>query len=270
MKIDLLVIDPQYDFCDFGDSALPVKGANADMDRLAVFVRRNMKKIDDIHITMDSHRLIDIAHPIWWVNSSGKRPNPFDFISADDVANGIWTPRAQEARARSLKYTQQLEAQGTYKLQIWNPHCLIGTPGHNIHAALNEVLQEWSDKEFSMVNYVTKGSNPWTEHYGALMAEVPDPDDPTTSLNTPFLEMLEKADIVLAAGEALSHCLRKTVTQIADNIGPEHIKKFHILTDCTSSIAAVPGADFPTMSQQWLREMEKRGMHLVNSKDFLK
>ena len=31
------------------------------------------------------------------------------------------------------------------------------------------------------------------------------------------------------AGEASSHCVLKTVQQIADNIGKEHIKKFHLL-----------------------------------------
>ena len=71
MKVHLLIIDPQNDFMDLPDSALPVPGAVADMDRLAAFIRRAGKKIDDIHVTLDSHRLIDIAHPTFWRDADG-------------------------------------------------------------------------------------------------------------------------------------------------------------------------------------------------------
>ena len=68
------------------------------------------------------------------------------------------------------------------------------------------------------------------------MAEVPDASDPATSLNTAFLDVLAEADIVAIAGEALSHCVMSTVSQIADNIGEEHVNKFNILTDCSSPV----------------------------------
>ncbi len=270
MKIHLVVIDPQNDFCDIDGAALPVAGADQDMQRLADLIDRIGPKLADIHITLDSHRLIDIAHPVWWMNQNGDQPTPFTIISADDISNGIWTPRNPAFRQRSLEYARQLEARGKYQICIWPPHCLIGTWGHNVHSDLNEALQRWSTKEFAMVDYVTKGSNPWTEHYGALIAEVPDPDDPTTGLNTAFLDILAQADIILIAGEALSHCVKETVTQIADNIGEEHIKKFYILTDCSSPVPAVPGGpDFPEIAQNWLKEMEKRGVTLTTSTEVL-
>lgn len=271
MKIHLLIIDSQNDFCDISGATLPVPGADADMKRLAVMIDRVGPKLEDIHVTMDSHRLIDIAHPVWWMNQNGDQPAPFTIISADDIENGIWTTRNPGFRKRTLEYARQLEATvGKYQICVWPPHCLIGTWGHNVQTDLDEALQRWSDKEFAMVDYVTKGSNPWTEHYGALMAEVPDPSDPSTALNTDFLAMLAEADIVVVAGEALSHCVKVTVTQIADNIGEEHIKKFHILTDCSSPVSAVPnGPDFPAIAQNWLKEMEGRGMVLTTSTDFL-
>jgi len=270
MKSHLLIIDPQNDFCDIPGAALPVVGANDDMIRLAALIDRIGPKLDDIHVTLDSHRLIDVAHPIWWVNTRGERPAPFTIISADDIANGIWTTRNPAFRERTLNYARKLEAAGKYQICVWPPHCLIGTVGHNVHAVLNEALQRWSDNEYAMVDYVTKGSNPWTEHYGALLAEVPDPDDPGTALNTGFLDIIMEADMVLVAGEALSHCVKETVTQIADNIGSEQVKKFHILTDCTSPVPAVPGGpDFPAIAKAWLRDMEKRGMRLVASRDVL-
>lgn len=286
LNLQLVVIDPQNDFLGNDDGSpysvkasdgktfsaqLPVKGAVSDMKRLAALVDRVGSKLDDIHVTLDSHRLIDIAHPAWWMNENGNTPNPFTIISAKDIEAGIWMPRNPSFRSRTLEYAKNLEASPDhYKICVWPPHCLIGTWGHNVHWLLNETLQKWSEREYAIVDYVTKGSNPWTEHYGALMAEVPDPSDPGTSLNTGFLEVLAKADIVAIAGEASSHCVLKTVQQIADNIGEEHVKKFHLLSDCMSPVGAMPGGpDFPAIADAWLREMKRRGMTVTTSTDFL-
>ena len=62
-KAILLVIDPQVDFCD-PNGSLFVKGADADMKRLATMVRENINLIERINITLDSHQYVHIAHPI--------------------------------------------------------------------------------------------------------------------------------------------------------------------------------------------------------------
>jgi nicotinamidase-related amidase len=270
LRIHLLLIDPQNDFCDIAGAMLPVTGANEDMKRLTALIDRIGHKLEDIHVTLDSHRLIDIAHPAWWQDEKGNSPAPFTLIFAKDIRAGIWTTRHPGFLKRSLAYAEALEATGKKILCIWPPHCLIGTWGHNIHSDLNGALQRWSASEFAMVDYVTKGSNPWTEHYGAMMAEVPDSEDPSTALNTQFITMLRDADIIGVAGEAGSHCVLETVNQIADNIGDEHLKKFHIITDGISPVGAVPnGPDFPAIYKDWLQMMSKRGMVLTTSTDFL-
>lgn len=279
MKVHLLFIDPQNDFMDYPESSLPVPGGVADMQRLAKMVTRIGKRIDDIHVTLDSHRLLDIAHtgmmiegkltPSWWTNDQGESPAPYQVISVDDVKSRRWYPRVAGFYKRSLAYVETLAQKGNYLLCTWPPHCLIGTWGHNIQADLNNALQKWSAEEFATVNYVTKGSNPLTEHYGGMEAEVPDPSDPSTQINTEFINMLQSADLIICGGEALYHCVKVTITQITDNIGEEHIKKFHILTDGTSSVGAIPGADFPVLSQQWLKDIEARGVHLTTTTDIL-
>lgn len=270
LNVHLVIIDPQNDFCDLPAATLPVAGACADMQRIAKMIGRIGHKLEDIHVTMDSHRLIDIAHPAFWMNQNGGQPGPFTFITDKDIEAGIWTPRNPAFRPRALAYTKALEATGKYTLCIWPPHCLIGTWGHNIHSDVNAALQAWSENEFAMVDYVTKGSNPWTEHYGALQAEVPDPSDPGTALNTNFLTMLSEVDIVAVCGEASSHCVKNTVLQIAENIGAQHLTKFHLLTDCMSPVGPVPGADFPAIAKAWLSEMKsKYGMTLTTSDAFL-
>lgn len=276
LNIQLVIIDPQNDFCDIKnpmtgeDAALPVPGANDDMNRLADLIDRVGYKMSDIHVTMDSHRVIDIAHPAFWVDANRNHPDPFTVITLDDVKDGIWSARIPGYQEYVREYVEALDAGGKQQLTIWPEHCIIGTWGHNVHSRLNDSLQKWSKKHIALVDYVTKGSNFLTEHYGAVMAEVVNPKDPSTGLNQGFLETLNDADIVLVAGEALSHCVKETVTQVADNIGEEHIKKFHLLTDCMSPVPAIPDVvDFPAIGEAFLKEMEGRGMTLTTSVEFL-
>lgn len=265
--IHLVIIDPQNDFMDIPEATLPVAGANADMDRVADLVRRSGHKFDDIHVTMDSHRVIDVGHAAMWQDAHGKNPDPFTLISAQDIESGVWVPRDPSRRQYMIGYAHSLEAGGKYQIMVWPTHCLIGTPGWCVQKNLMAALQEWERKEFANVDYVTKGSNPWTEHYGGLEAEVPDPSDPTTGLNTRFIQVLQAADLVFLCGEALSHCVRATVTQIMDNIGD--VSKLAILTDCTSPVGAVPGGpDFPAIAREWLKDVAKQGVRLMKSTDF--
>ncbi len=266
LKVHLLIIDPQIDFMDRADSALPVAGADADMDRLAAFIRQNGKKLDDIHVTLDSHQVIDIAHPAWWKDAHGKMVSPFTLITAADIKSGMYTPRNPAERQRSLDYVEKLEATGKYNLFIWPPHCLVGTKGHSIQENLSSALVEWQAENYARVDFVVKGFNPYTEHYGGLLAEVPDPADSTTQLNTDLLETLQKADEILIAGEALSHCVKETINQIVDNIGVDHVKKIKIMTDATSPVGQVSGGpDFPAIGRQWLHDIQQKGVGVTTT-----
>lgn len=268
-KIHLVVIDPQNDFMDQPSAALRVAGATADMQRLAAFVHTFGDRLEDIHVTMDSHQIVDIAHPAWWKDAQGNSPAPYTIITVDDIETSIWTTRDPRARARSLEYAKALATGGKYQLMIWPPHCLIGSVGHAIQPDLEQALRAWCEKEFAMIDFVTKGTNPYTEHYGGLMAEVPDASDPSTQLNVRLIETLQQADVILIAGEALSHCVKETLNQIVDNIGAEHLQKIQIMTDCTSPVAAVHGGpDFPAIAQQWVTDMQKKGVLLTTSTTF--
>lgn len=272
LKVHLLIIDPQNDFMDSPGSTLPVPGANDDMDRLAGLIRRVGPKLDDIHVTLDSHRVIDVSHRGMWRDQDGNEPAPFTLIFAKDIENGVWAPRNPAYRKRLLDYCRTLESTpGNYAHLIWPDHCLIGTPGAAVQTNLFAALEAWERKEFANVDYVTKGTNVFTEHFGALMAEVPDPEDPSTQLNTSLLEVMQEADIIGVAGEALSHCVLRTVNQIAQNIGDDHIKKFHIITDCTQPVPQGPGTpDFPAIARDWLQQMQSQGMTLTTADDFLR
>ncbi len=265
MNIHLLIIDPQNDFVSNKGSLL-VPGASGDMDRLAAFIERHGNAIDDIHVTLDSHREIDIAHPIFWVDSDGNHPQPFTSITEDDLDRGRWKTRLPGWNSRARDYTRQLKAQGRYELTIWPAHCVIGSWGHAVYPALSEQLREWERKNFAIVDYVTKGSNIWTEHYSAVKAEVEDSGDPGTQLNTRLIDVLQDpgTDRILIAGEALSHCVANTIRDIADHFGEENIKKFVLLRDCSSS---VPGCE--QLGDDFVEEMRCRGMAVYTHADDL-
>jgi len=263
MKLEFLIIDPQNDFCD-PNGSLFVPGADADIERLALMMQRLSNKITDVHVTLDTHHLIDIAHPIFWINSEGNNPDPFTIIEVGDLKNGVWRTVNPQFQKRAAEYIEKLAQNGRYPLCIWPPHCLIGSSGHNVHPTLYKELLEW-EKTFAMVDYVTKGSNFWTEHYSAVQADVPDPNDPDTMLNTRLIETLERADIILLAGEARSHCLANTVKDIANNFGVDNIKKMVFLSDATSD---VPG--FENLGEAFVDDMVKRGMQISTTVDFFK
>jgi nicotinamidase/pyrazinamidase len=277
-NIQLVIVDDQYDFMDNADSALPVPGGNDDADRVAELIRNHGHRFSDIHVTLDSHHPVDVGHPTMWQDSAGNAPAPFTAIMAQDIRDGVWRPRNADARPAALDgqtireyftdYAQKLEDQGSHVLMVWPQHCLIGTPGHAVQANLAAALKEWEEREFANVNYVTKGTNPWTEHYGALQAEVPMASDPATGLNTNFLQVLGEADLVVIVGEALTHCVLETMRQIVNNVDPALINKIALLIDCSSPIPAVPGGpDFPAMATKAIEEMKARGLQILKSTD---
>lgn len=266
MKIDLLIIDPQMDFVDYPGKAgsLAVPGAHADMQRLAKLMQNYGSSLNDVHVTLDSHHVLDIAHPTWWMDSNGKAPAAFTLISLDDVKNGKWRARIPEFARRSADYVQALNDEGRYQLVVWPEHCLIGSDGHRIHPELFTELCAWERNNLAVVDMVTKGSNPFTEHYSGLKAEVPDAEDASTQLNMSLVQTLEKADMVLIAGEALSHCVANTVRDIAANFDPAAISKLVLLEDCCSSVTG-----FEQLGSDFVSELKTMGMKVMKSTDFV-
>lgn len=262
MNLQFLIIDPQNDFAH-PTGSLYVPYADKDSERLARLIKRLKSTINEIHVTLDTHHWVDIAHPIFWLDPQGKHPVPFTAITYDDVLNGKWQTTRPDYQARAIDYVKALKMNGRYELTIWPPHCLIGKSGHNVVNPIASALMEW-ENTFAIVDYVFKGSNIWTEHYSAVQAEVPDPEDSSTLLNTRLLDRLKQADVIAISGQALSHCVANTVRDIADNFSQENIRKMVMIEDTTSS---VPG--FETLGEQFLVEMKARGMQTVRTIDFL-
>lgn len=272
-SIQLLAIDPQNDFCDLpadwwpvhpahGSTApsLAVAGAHQHMQRLARWLRRQAPHIDEVTVTLDSHQRFDIAHPVFWQQADGQPVAVFTAITADQVRAGEFTPRAPVHLALALAYLDALERQGRHTLIVWPVHCEIGSWGHGVHADLLDACGTWQMQKQRAVGNVFKGMNPWTEHYSALMAEVVDPTDPGTALNTALLERLARADLLVIAGEASSHCVRATVEHLVQYLPKGHARRLLLLTDCMG-----PVAGFESAEQDFFTAMRAQGVQFATS-----
>jgi nicotinamidase-related amidase len=257
MKTHLIIVDPQNDFCDPQRGSLYVTGAEKDMQALAGFIDRRGDLLDEIHVTLDSHHTLHIAHPIFWKNSQGQHPTPFTTITRADVEAVRWMTSNPSWMERGLAYVRALEKNNRYQLMIWPPHCRIGTRGHSIFPCVSDALLAWEERRFAKVNFLMKGSNIFTEHYSAVVADVPDDADPSTRLNTAFLDTVSKADRILLSGEALSHCVANTVTDIANHFGEENLRKLVLLRDTSSNVTGCEA-----LGENFITEMSKRGMRV--------
>ncbi len=275
-RIQLLAIDPQNDFCDLPADwhptdpatggrtapALPVAGAHADMRRLARFIGAQGAAIDAITVTLDSHQRHDIAHPGFWQGAGGAAVAPFTPITAAQVRAGTCAPRDAAALPRVLDYLDALERQGRYTLMVWPVHCEIGSWGHGVHASVLAACGHWQLQRQRAVSHVFKGMNPWTENYSALQAEVPDPADPTTQLNTRLLAALDSAELLLVAGEASSHCVRATTEHLVAHLPGGRPERIVLLTDCMG-----PVAGFDAQHAAFLDAMRAQGVRLAHSNE---
>ena len=270
----LLIIDPQNDFCDLPATwcpvdplsgaaiapALPVAGAHQDMLRTAELIRAAGTSLDEITVTLDSHHRVDIAHPTFWRQPDGAAVSPFTTITAAQVRAGQVQPRDPGSLPRALAYLDELESRGRYTLMVWPVHCEIGSWGHNVHAAVRAAYNAWEQARLRGVRKVTKGENPWTEHYSAIQAEVPDAGDEHTQINTALLSQLDRASLLLIAGEASSHCVRATTEHIVANLPGGRPERLVLLTDCMS-----PVAGFEAQHEAFLDEMRARGVRTMTS-----
>lgn len=284
----LCVIDAQNDFCAYSKEegrrrgSLYVDQAEDEALRLARMIHRLGSRIQSIHATLDTHHRNDISHNVAWRTADGQIPAPFTIVSRNDIMNGRLRPAAETAEYNgrkinslewSLNYTAELEASDRFQLCLWPVHCQIGTWGHNLVEPVGKAFDAWCDQTSGLVEFHWKGQWPWSEHYSAIRAEVPDPYRPETGLNEAFLNALLEADRILWAGWAGSHCLRFTALDAINACGPgkntisEKSVFFH---DASAAVADIPEASvkFSELRRAFLEEVESRGAILTRTDQF--
>ena len=262
-RIRLFVIDPQNDFMDIAGAALPVPGANADMVRLAEFVKTMALSIDDLIVTLDSHASVGIERTTFWMHADGAAVSPFMQIVAKDVEVGRYLPRKASLRTRVIEYLRSLEAGGERTLIVWPVHCVLGTWGHNLQGQLAQSIADWEYVTGRACEKVLKGLNPMTEQYSAFRAEVPSPDDPRTQNNLALMARLQQgSDWLVVGGEALSHCVAASGEDMFSQMSPDRIAKTIFLSDCMS-----PVTGFEAAGKDFLDKAQGHGALVMPSQD---
>ena len=258
-KNALILIDVQNSFCDpIGE--LFVDGAVEDSQRTADFIRKNISEIDLIGLTFDSHEVVDISHPAWWRKADGTRIDPFTLITLEDIDNGVYFANKDPHRSRA--YVSDLEANGEFPHFIWPNHCIVGSNGWSIQNDIREALEEWQYETMESLHKVTKGSNPYTEHFGAFRANVPMKGDPSTQPNTAFLSMLSEFENVYLCGQARDYCVANTLKQTLE-IAPQLASKIIVMEDCMSNVNA--SQDVLDRAQEIYDDAKKAGVRFTTS-----
>lgn len=251
MKNAFLIIDAQFDFCH-PDGALFVPGAEQDISRIAKLIQDHTDQIDHIVVTLDTHHILDIAHPQFWQDIDGNHPRPFTQITGADVDAGRWIPRFSAEKAR--QYVHALEADGQFMHFIWPEHCLIGSRGAALHDMLLDALKDWSHQRDRDYVAVQKGLYPLTEHFGIFRAQVPDPTIPETQLNTALIADLARFDTIYLMGEAKSHCVANSLKQLLD-FAPAIIPKLTVVTNCMSDVTGLAHLADPIFAEARARNV---------------
>jgi len=263
MTTTLLIIDPQNDFCDIAGAALPVTGANQDMQRLAAFIQALGAQLNDITVTLDSHASVAVERTTFWTDAHGAPVPAFTFITEADVANGIYRPRQSAHTSTVLAMLRQLAQRGRAGLVVWPVHCVTGTWGHNIHGAVAEQLQTWEMAQQKAVRKVLKGEYPLTEHFGVFEADAPDAQVPSTQFNTGLArDVSQGVDVLLVAGEASSHCVAASIDQLMRYLD-QHTgarPRIVLLSDCMS-----PVSGFEALSQAFVQRAKAWGAEVMRT-----
>lgn len=260
----LLIIDPQNDFCDIPHAALPVAGAMADMERIADLIThgRHHHALHSITVTLDSHPALAIERPGFWLTRSGDAVTPFTVIHHAAVQAGEFQPRQPQQREYVLQYLQALEAGGKYQLMIWPAHCILGTWGHAMPTVVSDVLYQWELATQTPVQKVLKGLHPLTEQYSAIRAEVPLPNEVQTHTNQGLVDSVIPPEhgYLLVTGEASSHCVRATLMDILPSIPPERRAQVLVITDCMS-----PVTGFEAQTAQFFDDCRRLGLQTLTA-----
>ena len=267
-KTGIIGIDFQNDFMDQTGAALPVPGSMADATRFAGFITKFVDQIESFYLTQDSHHPIDIATPNWWRENDGtvdgKEVGIFTPITIKDINDGKYSAKFHPSL--SNKYVRDLEVQGEYGHFIWPEHCLMGTWGHGFQKDVIDAVNNWERTSGKWYQIITKGSNPFTEHFGAFRANIPQPNDPSTQINQQLMLALQSLDTLYFAGEARSHCVANSLRQLCDE-APALLPKMIILEDCMSDVQGLP-ADFYTGVQAIYDRAKSMGAKFAKTTDF--
>jgi nicotinamidase-related amidase len=283
-RICLVAVDVQNTFCipefELYVGGRSGTGAVDDNRRLCEFIYRNLHLITQVVPTMDTHQAMQIFHSIFFIDENGRHPAPATLITQEDIVQERWRFNdalsqnlkrgAEDVRQHLVHYTSQLKDRGKYELTVWPYHAMLGGIGHAIVPAVEEAIFFHTIARYSQPDIHIKGNHPLTEHYSVFGPEVA-----TDSANKVLVQKdeglfrkLVDFDAILVAGQAKSHCVAWTISDLMENILLHDkclVEKVYLLEDCTSAVV-IPGVlDYTDEADAAFHRFREAGMHVVRA-----
>src|SRR5688572_11706516 len=147
---------------------------------------------------------------------------------------------------------------------------MLGGIGHALVSSVEEALFFHSMARTTQYDINIKGDKPFTENYSVIGPEVL--TGPIGELlgthNTKFIEQLQQYDRLIIAGQAKSHCVAWTVSDLLEDIAMldlELAKKVYLLEDCTSPVVVPNVVDHTDTADAAFERFAKAGMNLIRS-----
>jgi nicotinamidase-related amidase len=257
LRTCLLAVDCQNTFCTPGFE-LHVPGAPEDNRRLCEFTYRNLHRLTEIVVTLDTHRAFQVFHAAFLVGRDGRHPPPYTSVTVSDVEQGVWRAADPSLQEHLRAYVRALADGGKYELTVWPYHAMLGGAGHALVSAVEEAFFFHALARDAQTRFELKGDDALTEHYSAIGPEVG--GEPNLAL----VEHLRSFDAVLVAGQAKSHCVAWTVEDLL-RLAPDVTERLFLLEDCTSPVV-VPGAvDYTERADAAFARFADAGAHVVRS-----
>lgn len=282
----LLLIDVQNTFCipefELYVGGRSGRGAIDDNIRLCEFIYRNLANITHITATMDTHKALQVFHAVFFVDQDGNHPVPYSDIHVANLKDGKWkfNPALADefniapeyGQQMLIHYAEELEKKGKFALTIWPYHAMLGGIGHALVSSVEEALFFHSMARNTQYEIEIKGDKPFTENYSVIGPEVlTGPIGETLGKhNSKFIEQLQQVDKLVIAGQAKSHCVAWTVSDLLEDINavdPSLARKVYLLEDCSSPVV-VPGVvDHTDAANAAYARFAAAGMNIVKSVD---
>lgn len=285
-RISLLLIDVQNTFCIPGFELFvggrSGNGAVEDNLRLCEFIYKNIGAITHITATLDTHSAHQIFHPSFFVDKDGNHPSPYSNIHVADLQNNTWifnpalasqfNIAPEYGQQMMIHYAETLEKKGKFALTIWPYHAMLGGIGHALVPAVEEAVFFHSIARNSPTQFEIKGDKPFTENYSAIGPEaLTGPMGETLGTRNPkFIQHLQEVDRLYIAGQAKSHCVAWTISDLLDDIqaiDAELAKKVYLLEDCSSPVVVPNVVDHTDAANEAFAKFAKAGMQIVKSTD---
>ena len=283
-QVELVLIDVQNTFClpDFelfvaGRSGM---GAVEDNRRLCKFIYRNLGAISGITATMDTHHSLQIFHALFLVNQDGEHPDANTIITHQQVENGEWQVNPAAARTLGMEpdeanayleyYTGRLAEKDRFDLMVWPYHAMLGGIGHALVSGVEEAVFFHSQVRQTYPDYHLKGQQIKAEAYSAVGPEIEQDDRGGTLAEKSgfLLDLVKQSRAVFFAGQAQSHCVAWTLSDLLEQIlgeDPDLADKVYLLEDCSSPVVIPDVVDYTEQAESAFQRFQDAGMNIVTS-----